>query len=88
MGGGCLWSFIPLLILFPLYYVIREPLTCYMLHNSRSVSAAIVAFIQASGVDLGKNTYYAQLAAAGQLGEFIQGHQEVAPSMAGAKLRR
>ena len=30
--GGCLWSFIPLLILFPLYYVIREPLT-YMLHN-------------------------------------------------------
>ena len=67
MGGGCLWSFIPLLILFPLYYVIREPIT-YMLHNSRSVSAAIVAFIQASGVDLGKNTYYAQLAAAGHLG--------------------
>ena len=56
MGGGCLWSFIPLLILFPLYYVIREPIT-YMLHNSRSVSVAIVAFIQASGVDLGKNTY-------------------------------
>ena len=46
MGGGCLWSFIPLLILFPLYYVIREPIT-YMLHNSRSVSAAIVASILA-----------------------------------------
>ena len=71
MGGGCLWSFIPLLILFPLYYVIREPIT-YMLHNSRSVSAAIVAFIRASGVDLGKNTYYAQLAAAGHLGEFAE----------------
>ena len=30
MGGGCLWSLVPLLILFPLYDVIREPLT-YML---------------------------------------------------------
>ena len=69
--GGCLWSFIPLLILFPLYYVIREPLT-YMLHNTRSVSAAIVAYIQASGLDLGKNSFYAQLAAAGHLGEFEQ----------------
>ena len=86
MGGGCLWSFIPLLILFPLYYVIREPIT-YMLHNSRSVSAAIVAFIQASGVDLGKNTYYAQLAAAGHLGEFAEAIKSVAV-MASAKLQR
>ena len=30
-GGGCLWSFIPLLILLPLYYVIREPIT-YVMH--------------------------------------------------------
>ena len=85
MGGGCLWSFIPLLILFPLYYVIREPIT-YMLHNSRSVSAAIVAFIRASGVDLGKNTYYAQLAAAGHLGEFAEAIKSVAV-MANAKLQ-
>ena len=83
--GGCLWSFIPLLILFPLYYVIREPLT-YMLHNSRSISEAIVAYIHASGVDLGKNSYYAQLAAAGHLGEFIPELKEVA-LFAGAKLR-
>ena len=83
--GGCLWSLIPLLILFPLYYVIREPIT-YMLHNSRSVSAAIVAFIRASGVDLGKNTYYAQLAAAGHLGEFAEAIKSVAV-MASAKIQ-
>ena len=71
MGGGCLWSFIPLLILLPLYYVIREPLT-YMLHNSRSVSAAIAAFVRASGENLGANTYYAQLAAAGKLGAYVE----------------
>ena len=83
--GGCLWSFIPLLILFPLYYVIREPLT-YMLHNSRSVSEAIVAYMRASGVDLGKSSYYMQLAAAGQLGEFIPELKELT-LFAGAKLR-
>ena len=70
MGGGCLWSFIPLLILLPLYNVIREPIT-YMMHNSRSISEAIVAFLQASGENLGKNAYYAQLAAAGHIGEFM-----------------
>ena len=70
MGGGCLWSFIPLIILLPLYYIIREPIT-YMMHNPQSTSAAIVAFMQASGVNLGKNAYYAQLAAAGHIGEFM-----------------
>ena len=86
MGGGCLWSFIPLLILFPLYYVIREPIT-YMLHNSRSVSAAIVAFIQASGVDLGKNTYYAQLAAAGHIGDYADKLREVLQSIMGSDVK-
>ena len=27
MTGGCLWSFIPMLILIPLYAVIRQPIT-------------------------------------------------------------
>ena len=71
MGGGCLWSFIPLIILLPLYYVIREPIT-YMMHNSRSISEAIVAFIQASVENLGKNSYYAQLAAAGHIGDYME----------------
>ncbi|MFR7741938.1 MAG: hypothetical protein ACLU3I_00485 [Acutalibacteraceae bacterium] len=43
---------------FLLYYVIREPIT-YMPHNLALGVGAIVAFIQASGVDPGKNTYYA-----------------------------
>ena len=85
MGGGCLWSFIPLLILLPLYYVIREPLT-YMLHNSRSVSAAIVAYIQARGVDLGTNSYYAQLMATSHLHEYAAELKELAVTAA-ANLR-
>ena len=85
MGGGCLWSFIPLLIMLPLYYVIREPIT-YMMHNSRSIAAAVVAYIQASGVELGGNAYYAQLSAAGHLGEFLD-ELKALPILEGAKLR-
>ena len=36
MGGGCLWSLVPLLILIPLYVVIREPIT-YILHETAEV---------------------------------------------------
>ena len=34
--SGCLWSFIPLLILLPLYAIIRQPLT-YMMNLSPDV---------------------------------------------------
>ena len=79
MTGGCVWSFIPLLILLPPYYVIREPIT-YMLHNARSISAGIVAFIKASGVNLGTNNFYSQLAAAGHLGEFAEKLRAIFPT--------
>lgn len=69
--GGCVWSLIPMFIIFPLYYVIREPLT-YMLHNSRSVSAAITAYIANSGVAMGTNSFYWQLVATSHLGEFAE----------------
>ena len=38
--GGCLWSFVPLLILIPLYTIIREPLT-NMLGASDAVASEI-----------------------------------------------
>ena len=86
MGGGCLWSFIPLIILLPLYNVIREPIT-YMMHNSRSISEAIVAFLQASGENLGKNAYYAQLAAAGHIGDYADKLREVLQSIMGSDVK-
>ena len=38
-GGcsGCLWSFLPLLLLLPLYYIIREPITWLMFHGNVSM---------------------------------------------------
>lgn len=42
MMGGCLWSLLPLLILFPLYNVIREPLQ-YLLHLTDSQVESVKA---------------------------------------------
>ena len=42
--GGCLWSLLPMLLLIPLYYIIREPITWLMFHGN--VNAKTVAEIQ------------------------------------------
>ncbi len=57
MTGGCLWSLLPMLILFPLYYVIREPLT-YVLRLDYVDILALKAGFGSS------NAAYWQLAAA------------------------
>ena len=68
VGGGCLWSLLPLLILLPLYHVIREPLT-YVMHIPAEISAQIVEVIK-DHVDLSGNEFYHQLFAAKYLGEY------------------
>ena len=67
MFGGCLWSFIPLLILIPLYYVIREPFT-YLMHFTAEESKQIVEVI-GKVVDLSSNKFYQQLEAASYVGQ-------------------
>jgi len=62
MGAGCLWSLIPLLIIFPLFYVVTEPLN-WMLHNSNA--AEIITAIKNSDLKsfLNTNGRYDQLVA-------------------------
>ncbi len=70
--GGCLWSFVPLLILLPLYHVVRQPIQ-YMLHESAESAAAIVALIK-EGLPsaFGSNNYYDELVAASRIDQFVQ----------------
>ena len=58
MGGGCLWSLLPLLILLPLYTVVRQPIQ-YMLHETKEVADAVV-----KGLALGTTHAFPQLDAA------------------------
>ena len=64
MGGGCLWSLIPLFILFPLFTVIREPIT-YILGCSADVSSQIIDTLKGVAPDaFNNNVAYAQVTAA------------------------
>ena len=72
MGGGCLWSFLPLFILFPLYAVVRQPIT-YMLHETAEVAAQAVAVIkEAVPAAFGKNEFYNEMVAAPLLPQFAE----------------
>ena len=64
--GGCLWSLVPLLILIPLFQIIREPIT-YMLGVSDK--AVLESIATTAGIaDIKKETYW-QIAAAQQIFE-------------------
>ena len=82
--GGCLWSFIPLLILLPLYYVIREPIT-YMMHIAAEQAAQIVEIIK-DHVQIGGNEFYHQLIAAQHIGTYAGEIVEKIPELAGHAL--
>ena len=70
MGGGCLWSFVPLLILLPLYTVVRQPIV-YMLHESLEVAEQIVEIIRTADASLfTNNNYYDQMVAARYISEY------------------
>lgn len=83
--GGCLWSFIPLFILLPLYHVIRMPLQ-YMMHLPAETATAIVEALRELGVNFGKNTYYEQLVAASALPEYIDQVRAAVPALQGVEI--
>lgn len=87
MGAGCLWSFVPLLILLPLYQVIRQPIV-YMLHESLESAEQIVAIIKENLPDLFTkgNTYYTQLIAAPHISTFVDAIREALPEVREATL--
>ena len=79
--GGCLWSFVPLLILFPLFTVIREPIT-YILGESAEVTAQIIATVKALAPDLfSSNNYYDQVIAASAISQYAAEIQAAIPGI-------
>ena len=77
MGGGCLWSLIPLFILIPLYAVVRQPIQ-YMLHESTDVANQIVNVIKEAAPEaFGKNAYYDQMIAAPLIPQYAEQLKEI-----------
>ena len=71
MGGGCLWSLVPLLLLFPLYAVVRQPIV-YVFHETLETAGNIMNVIKEALPDLisQRNSYFEQMIAAPILPQF------------------
>lgn len=86
MGGGCLWSLLPLLILFPLYAVVRQPIT-YMLHESAEVAEKIVAIIKEALPDqFAGGNFYEQMVAAPLIPQFVEQIKAALPDISATTL--
>lgn len=84
--GGCLWSLVPLLILFPLFTVIREPIT-YILGESAEVSSQIVELIKELAPEaFSGNSYYAQVTAASLISQYAGEIQSLIPGISAETL--
>ncbi|MBR7179055.1 MAG: membrane protein insertase YidC [Oscillospiraceae bacterium] len=81
MGGGCLWMLVPMLILWPLFTVIREPIT-YILGCSAEMSAEIVEILKGLNPDaFGGNVAYAQVIAAQMIPQYAADLKAAIPAI-------
>ena len=81
MGGGCLWSFVPMLILLPLYTVVRQPIT-YMLHENLEVANQIIEDIRGINPELFTgNPYYHQMIAAQYIPQYAEAIKAAIPTI-------
>ena len=86
MTGGCLWSFIPMLILFPLFAVIRQPIT-YILMESAENAQLIVDTIKGINPALfSGNAYYEQVTAAQAISTYAAELKAAIPDLSEATL--
>ena len=84
--GGCLWSLVPLLILLPLFTVIREPIR-YLLGETPENATLIVDTIKAINPDLfSGNSYYNQVTAAQYIPQYAAQLQTVIPNISARTL--
>ena len=81
MTGGCVWSLIPMLILFPLFTVIRQPIT-YILMESTEVAQQIIDVIKAADASIfSNNSYYDQVVAAQAIPQYAAALREAIPGI-------
>ncbi len=77
--GGCLWSLIPLIVIIPLYQVIRQPIQ-YMMHLDAGLAQQITEFIGGTA-DLGPRTYYHEMMAASYIGQYLDQLKAAIPAL-------
>lgn len=87
MYTGCLWSFVPLLVLLPLFTIIRNPIV-YMLGQTEEVAAQIVEIIKGINPEIfSANSYYDQVTAASVMAQYANEIKAVLPELSAAALQ-
>lgn len=71
MGAGCLWSLVPLLIMIPLYTVVREPLE-YILHLDGTQITALTTAMKEAAPDLFARVGFEQMNIASHMGQYAE----------------
>ena len=88
--SGCLWSMLPLLIIFPLYAVVRQPMT-YLLHLNADQVTKILEILKAGGVAIGetgsRTAFYNQMIGASHIPEFADQIRAALPGISETALR-
>ena len=78
---GCLWSLLPLLILLPLYQVVRQPMV-YILHESAESAQQIIdAMKEIAPALYPQNNYYDQVVTASHISEYATELLKVLPDI-------
>lgn len=81
--GGCLWSLLPLLLLIPLYEIIRQPITWQIFHGDYNLINQVTDALKdlpASGFDV-KNAYW-EMSAITNMPALISAIKAAAPEAA------
>jgi YidC/Oxa1 family membrane protein insertase len=79
--GGCLWSLVPMLILIPLFTVIRQPIV-YVLGESVETAEKIIQIVKELEPSLfSSNNYYDQVAAAQAISKYAAQIQAAIPGI-------
>lgn len=77
--GGCLWSLIPMLILLPLFYTIRAPLT-YMMGLSADSISTLRTTLEGMGLVI-QDGYYSEITIASHIHDNFAAMQAVVPNV-------
>ena len=84
--GGCLWAFIPLLILIPLFTVIREPIKYILSESLENTELIIETLKNLAPEKFSGNQYYHQVTAAGLISSYAEELRAAVPGISEATL--
>lgn len=81
LGGSCLWSLLPLLILIPLYSVIRFPVQYLLSQTAETAAAMVEAFKTIAPELMTKAAGYEEIVVAGNLSQYWDALKAAVPGM-------